>query len=278
MNEASEINSHERHRIIDYILPVAISTTISVFLYSGRNIIDCSLISVGIAVMSLAMLNICIACNMGALASSAAAMMLAFSPFTTELAILNPALPLISGAGIFGLSLWMRSLCFGHGRFNPSFLLIILPPLLWGVTFSLLANPDFMSKIDINTFFPMPVSEQPYPALAAVKASMYRDGLPVSVGYLMLILIVPGILKLNFNALLFAAVSILFTIPCFDKPLFDIPPGIWAVYSVAAISMLAANGIKNIADWIEGHFRIRPFWIIIIPVLEVLVIAYIMTY
>jgi hypothetical protein len=212
------------------------------------------------------------------LPSSAAAFMLAFSPFITELAILNPALPLISGGGLFAFSLWVRSLAWTSGRLNAGFLFIVLPAILWAVVFSLLANPAFMSELGFKTFYPMPVSERPYPALAAVTASMYKTGLPVAAGYLMLLLVIPGMWKLSYNSLLVCGAALIFAIPCFDKSLFEIPPGMWAVFPMAGFSLLAANGAANAASLIEDKYHIRPFWIMIIPVAEVLGISYIMTY
>lgn len=273
---STETSNSGRHE--QCLWSVIFSAVIAAFIYSGREVNDCIVVSFGIALIALAMYSICINCGFKPLPSSMAAIMISFCPYITELTTLNPALPLITAAGILAFSLWVRSLSFFSGNFSPSFILILLAPALWTIAFYLMANPNFMSMLDLKTFFPMPISEHPFPSFATFNASTYPNGFPVAVGYITLIFSVAGLYKLNFNAILTCITAAMFTIPALDKAIFQTPPGIWAIFPVLAISLLAANGMVNIAAFIENRFRIRPFWIMIIPVAEVLIISYIMTF
>jgi hypothetical protein len=278
LNNQPAIDLRDAPKLHHCLITIVITAVIAVFVYSGRNAIHCTAISLGIAAISLSTYNICRDCQLAPLACAAAALMLAFSPFITEAAILHPALPLIIAAGLFAFSLWVRSLTGAADTLKPGFLLILTVPLIWGGIFSLIADPDFMSLIGFKTLFPMPVTESPYPAFAAVNASMYQNGMPVAVGYLTVLLAAAGIWKLSLNAVFTIAAAFLLAIPCFDAPLLNTPPAIWAVFPVAAITIAAANAASNLAALLNKRYRIRPFWIVSIPIAEVVVISYIMTY
>ncbi len=260
------------------ISALLITFVIGSFLYSGSPAVEFAVIAAGLAVSSLGVLRICANCGLRVIVCFAAGILFAFSPYMTQLAILNPYAPLIAAAGIWALIPWVGSMTKEHGVLGLSFVLIALPGAVFAALFTLLANPQAMDAIGVNTCFPLPVSEPPYPVLAGLSEMEYAGKIPVAASYLMLLFAIPGLFRLNLETALVCIIAAVLTVPAFDKPFFDIPPAIWAIYPILAISILSANGVGILADFFETRRRIRPIWIFIVPILEVLALAYIMTY
>ncbi len=250
----------------------------SAFIYSGRPLFDCASVTIGVTLMALAMINLCFACGFTASASSAAAIMLAFCPYTTELALLNPSLPIIAAGSILCFSVWARALSYTNKSFNAGFLLILLPGLFWAAVFNALASPAFMDLFNAKTYYPLPLTEQPHPAAAYLNSPASAGELTAAVGWLILPAAIAALYKLNTNALIFATTAAAFALPAFDKSIMQIPPGIWLTIPATALMLLAAKGAENIAEFMERRFRVRKFWIISIPPAEAVIITYIMTY
>jgi len=251
---------------------------VGAFLYSGRPVVDFAVIAAGLAISSLGVLRICVNCGLGIVTCCAAAALFVFSPYMTQLAILNPFAPLIAAAGIWSLIPWVGSMAKDNGKFGLSFIMIVLPGVVFAALFTFFSNPLAMDAAGLKTFFPLPVSEHPYPAFAQLSEIKYTGRLPVAVSYLMLLFAIPGLLRLNLETALVCIIAGIFTVPALDMPFFEIPPAIWAIYPILAIAILSANGIGILADYIEQRYLIRPVWIFAVPVLEVLVLAYILTY
>lgn len=255
-----------------------ITVAIGGFIWSGRSIYDCVLITGGSALTAWGVWLVCQFCRMQNIVSTATAIIFTFSPYITQLAVLNPFLPLIIAAGIWAMIPWVSCLSDESNLFNISFVLVLLPPALFVVLFSLLANPSFMDSLSLATFFPLPISEQPFPSLAKFSAPSYSEGIPVAASYAMLIFCVPGLVRLPFVAVLVCLFCGFITFGAFEKPILQTPPAIWAIFSILAISILSANGIGNVAKILEKITRIRRFWIFAIAMVEIFVIAYILTY
>ncbi len=248
------------------------------FLYSGSPAVEFAVIAAGLAISSLGVLRICANCGLSVIVCFAAGILFAFSPFMTQLAILNPYAPLIAAAGIWALIPWVGSMAKEHGVLGLSFVLIALPAAIFAAIFTLLASPQAMDAVGMNTCFPLPVSEPPYPAFVRLGEMEYAGKIPVAASWLMLFFAIVGLFRLNLETTLACIIAAVLAVPAFDKSFFDIPPAIWAIYPILAISILAANGVGLLADLSEHRYHIRPIWIFIVPILEVLAIAYIMTY
>jgi hypothetical protein len=264
--------------LFQMLLIAAITAALAAFIYSGRSATDCAFITVGISSTAAVMYCICRYCRLSGLASMTAATILALCPYMTELASLNPALPLITASAAFAFCIWVAVLCMPGSKLWQSAAAIAAAPVLLVLIFQILASPDIMGLFGLDTVFPMPISERAYLSAASIRPSAYNQGLPVSVGYLTLIIAPIGIYRLGLNGLLTAAAGFLFIIAVLDKPIFQTPPAIWAIFPIISITMMAANATEKIALLIENRFQLRPIWIMIIPVVEVVFITYAMTY
>ena len=262
---------------LQMLITAALTAVLAAFLYSARPLGDCIIISVGISLAAAAIFNICQACEQGNLTSITAALLLAFSPFMTEIAILNPYLPIISAIAFWAFSLWVRALFAHNAKFWLPVAAIAAPISLLAI-FYCLANPTIMNTIGFSTSFPMPTTERPYFAFAKISASSYDKGFPVAVGYLTLLLAPFGLYKLNLNTALALATAGLFAVAGLDKPLLNTPPAIWAIFAVFIASFLAARTAANIGLFMENRFQVRPFWLSVLPILETITITYLITY
>ena len=262
---------------LQMLLTAVLTAAVAAFLYSARPLGDCIIISVGISLAAAAIFNICQACGQGSLVSITAALLLAFSPFMTEIAILNSYLPIISAVAFWAFSLWVRALCTHNTKLWLPLMAIAAPATLLAF-FYCLANPVIMDTIGFSTSFPMPTTERPYFAFAKLSASSYDKGFPIAVGYLTLLLAPFGLYKLELNSALTLATALLFAAAGLDKPLFDTPPAIWAIFAVFIASLLAARCAANIGFFMENRFQMRPFWLSVLPILETITITYLITY